>query len=67
MASCLFIKLLRTDQNDKAVSLLGVPVVGDHFYVGRGTDWAVNPCAPPPAPRRFSGPTALSSESETPS
>lgn len=62
-------ELIPTNQNNQTVSVFGVSVVGDHFFVGRRTDGAagMEPRAPPLGPSRFSVPAALSPKSETPS
>lgn len=62
--SCVFL-LIRTDKNDEALFVVGVPLLGDHLPVGCRRNQSVHPCAPPPGPSDISGPTVLSSEPET--
>lgn len=61
--SCVFL-LIRTDKNDEALFVGGVPLPGDHLPVGCRRNWLVQSCAPPPGPSSISGPTVLSSEPE---
>lgn len=56
--------LIRTDKNDQALLVGGVPLLGDHLPVGCRRKWLVHPGAPPPGPGGIFGPTVLPSEPE---